>query len=265
MNSIKYETAWNAPPVSLRLPYTELHIWRAPLDVPNNELADFTGILSPDELERSGRFYFEKTKRHFIVCRYLLRKILELYLNRKSHEIKFSYTPRGKPELDQDDTRNRINFSLSHSHGLVMYAFMRKQQVGIDVEHIRPMDDIDELARRFFSEQEYNLVRSSSEIRKREIFFTIWTLKEAYLKATGEGLAGLEDIEVSFSADNSKAELRSLNNATLTVQLDNWIMDSFSPAEGYLAAVASGSQSVMEKRFFNIGELLEPIVSSNRK
>lgn len=94
---------------------------------------------------------------------------------------------------------------MSHSHNLGLYAFAYSDYgIGIDVELIRPLSNILSLAKRFFTEKEASYLESLSSQEQIETFFRFWTAKEAYLKATGEGLGGLENIEVMVSSSHSK-------------------------------------------------------------
>ncbi len=254
---MKYEISWDKPEAPSRLPDNEIHIWKSSLDVQEKKMAELSKILSPDEIERAGRFHFDRDKRRFIAGRGMLREILARYIDKKSEDIKFTYTSRGKPQIDDGAEAGRISFSLSHSHELVLYAFTRDHPIGVDVERARSIEDVEGLARRFFSEREYRLVNASSGAKKQEMFFTIWTIKEAYLKATGEGLSGLEDIEVSLSPDGVPLELISAGRPGLMKQ---WEIDSFSPADDYFAAVVSANRTNVTKRFFDAERLLLPFV-----
>ncbi len=93
---------------------------------------------------------------------------------------------------------------MSHSHHLGLYAFAYSEYgIGIDLELIRPISNIISLAKRFFTEKEASYLESLLPREQIETFFQFWTAKEAYLKATGEGLMGLDNIEVMVSASNS--------------------------------------------------------------
>jgi 4'-phosphopantetheinyl transferase len=244
---------WEAPCASPVLEGGDVHVWKASLDVSERAIESLVRGLSPDEIERANRFHFERDRRRFIVGRGVLRRILGRYVRTDATTLQFAYSERGKPSLIQAGDVPPILFSISHSHELVLYAFARRNLLGIDVEFIRSMRDIDELAKRFFSEHESLLVQRASGIRKWEIFFAIWTVKEAYLKATGEGLAGLEDVEVTFSPDASACGI------TLKDQDDRakqWTIRSMLPEAGYIAAVAVHNQVGTGMRFFETQPLV---------
>jgi 4'-phosphopantetheinyl transferase len=216
---------WENPPTDLQLAADEVHIWRSSLDLPLKILEKLALYLSPDEEKRANRFRFEHLKQNFIASRGLLRVILGCYLGRSPQSLQFSYTDKGKPGVVG------INFNLSHSQNLGLYAITKLPTVGVDLEYIRAIEDVDKLAQRFFTSSEYNLINSLNQAEKHQTFFEIWTLKEAYLKATGEGLSGLQDVEVSLqpkaiinipgkNKDYSCVKLQPGDNYTAAVVVD---------------------------------------------
>ena len=92
-----------------------------------------------------------------------------------------------------------LHFNLSHSEDWALLAVTTAGPVGVDVEHVRPLRDFDALVERFFSAREKAVFLSLTKERKPDAFFRLWTRKEAWLKATGEGLGGgLDRVEVTF-------------------------------------------------------------------
>mmetsp|Transcript_22024 Transcript_22024/g.10381 ORF Transcript_22024/g.10381 Transcript_22024/m.10381 type:complete len:238 (-) Transcript_22024:1184-1897(-) len=210
-----------------------VHVWRACLSsIPAWQIRKLSQTLSHDERDRAERFHFEKHRKYFIACRGFLRKILSTYLDIEPSLVQFSYEPYGKPVLSSM-AKKAFSFNLSHSNDLALYSIARYGAVGIDIEYIRPMRDIDQLAKRFFTQNEYELMRSFSKEQKHKIFFNLWVLKEAYLKATGEGLSGLEQVEVTFDSKRKVTLLREGN----TLSTCCWDVHHFTPMHGYLAAL----------------------------
>jgi 4'-phosphopantetheinyl transferase len=177
---------------------SEVHVWRVPLDRPSAMIEPLARILSADERQRAERFRFERDCTKFIVARGLLRKVLAQYLEVRPEEVQFSYGDRGKPALSNAYPAGELCFNVSHSHGMALFAIAPNRQVGIDLEQVRPIDAI-ALSQRFFLPSEAALIRSLTGVAQHRRFFRGWTQKEAYLKATGDGLAGLESVEVSLS------------------------------------------------------------------
>ncbi|NES25695.1 MAG: 4'-phosphopantetheinyl transferase superfamily protein, partial [Symploca sp. SIO3E6] len=196
------------------------------------QLAD---TLSTDEQQRADRFYFDKDKKHFIAGRGFLRMILARYLDLEPVQLKFAYSSRGKPALGNTSLGGTIDFNLSHSQGMALYAVTLNRQIGIDLEYIRSVSDVEQLAKRFFSPRESAVISSLPPEQKQEEFFKAWTGKEAYLKATGDGLAGLEKVEISLIPGEPVA-LQSIQGNQQAAA--DWCLSPLEPAPGYLAAVA---------------------------
>ncbi len=213
----------------------DVHVWRADLNLSALRIQQLAETLSPDEQQRAERFYFERDRQHFIVGRGLLRAILGRYLNLEPLQLEFSYSPRGKPALVNTDPGKRLCFNLSHSHGLALYAVTRERAIGIDLEYIRSMPKVEQLAERFFSAGEYTLISSLPPEQQQEAFFKGWTCKEAYLKATGEGLIGLEQVEVSVTPGEPAALLSIQGDAKAA---SRWSLHQLELESDYAAALA---------------------------
>ncbi|MDQ6665547.1 MAG: 4'-phosphopantetheinyl transferase superfamily protein [Acidobacteriota bacterium] len=165
----------------------DVHIWPVslPISAPGPDLP-FLPFLSPDERERVARFQFERHRRAFTVARGALRVLLGHYLDTSPGGISFEYGPRGKPKLLEPA---RVKFNVSHSGELAVFAFTLDGELGIDIEHVRPMPDMREIAVQYFCEEEAEeLMALPDDVRERA-FFLCWTRKEAYIKAMGDGLS----------------------------------------------------------------------------
>ncbi|AOY82850.1 4'-phosphopantetheinyl transferase superfamily protein [Moorena producens JHB] len=225
---------WLLPPTDLQLFNHDVHLWRAQLELSELLIEKLATTLSEDEQQRAERFYFERDRKHFIAGRGLLRQILGRYLGMNPRQVEFCYGKRGKPALKETCGGKRLRFNVSHSHGLILYAITQDQRIGVDLEYLRPMPDAEQLAQRFFSPQEYAVICSVSEEQKHKAFFQGWTSKEAYLKAIGEGLAGLEQVEVSVNPAEPTA-LLSINKDPQAVY--RWSIAGLTPAPGYFASL----------------------------
>ena len=214
--------AWSPAPADLVLSHDEIHIWRASLDQPLSLIERLAQTLSADERARAERYYFVHDKQHFIVARGLLRRILGNYTNVEPGHLEFFSGPNGKPALAQTSSEYTLRFNLSHSHDLALYTFTQNQEVGIDLEYIRPIQEAKQIAERYFSLQERNTLRTLPSTELDKHFFTYWTRMEAYLKACGDGLRGIDDYELMKDNSNSAS----------------WSIQSLIPAPGYVAALA---------------------------
>lgn len=227
-------SVWGQPPPHLTLAEDEIHVWRACLDQPTACLQQLLAKLSADERMRAERFYFEQDRKRFIVARGLLRTILSCYLGIEPSELEFCYGLRGKPAL-VNSGGSTLRFNLSHSQGLALYAIAPTREIGIDLEHIRPLPAA-QIAERFFSAQENAILRTLPPDQQQQAFFSCWTRKEAFLKAIGDGLAfPLNQFDVSLSPDQP-AQIHSIKGDSAAAA--NWFLQELKPAPGYVGALA---------------------------
>ena len=197
---------WTNPSDILELQSSHVDIWRVSLDLYPASAQWAESTLSADESERADRFHFEKDRHRYILAHACLRDILSRYLHCKTGQIKFSTNGYGKPMLPSD---TKMEFNLSHSGKFVLIAVTCGHKVGVDVEHIRMDMDHEKIARRFFSQAEYNELSVIPHEKKAIAFFNCWTRKEAYIKAHGLGMSlPLNSFDVSF-ASNEPAVLRA--------------------------------------------------------
>jgi 4'-phosphopantetheinyl transferase len=232
-NSWKEDKGKNS---SFQLSNDEIHIWSASLKQSWEDIAEHFSILSLNEQERAKRFYFEQDQNRYIAGRGMLRNFLGNYLGMEPGQIEFSYGAYGKPALANHLNVENLQFNLSHSNDVVVYTFTKDQLIGIDIEHVRPMKDMDDFAHHFFTPTEYNFIQALSKDQKQIFFFKLWTCKEAFLKANGSGLtAPLNQVEISFPNDET-AILKSIGSDT--AQAAHWHFKIFNPVSGYQAAIA---------------------------
>lgn len=167
-----------------------LQAWLVPAPFGENILAQLHLFLSSEERERAARFRQPQDRANFITTRACLRQLLARYLKCSAAELVFQNNAHGKPELC-GRLAEKIHFNVSHSGDHCLLAFAEKGAVGVDIEHWREHVEYDEIAKRFFTDEEFSWIMSVPEkAQQSERFYACWTLKEAYLKATGTGLSG---------------------------------------------------------------------------
>ena len=212
----------------------EVHVWNASLAVPDDTFRNAWAILSPDEVARAERLLIEKDRKRFVVARGILRKILSVILEVPPSTVRFETTSYGKPVLAAEYSRADIQFNLSHSHDLALYAVTQSRRVGIDLEYIREIDAVN-VAEHFFSQREYESLRLLPANQQRAAFFDCWTRKEAYIKARGEGLTRpLQSFEVSILPEKPQL-LWCEGDPT---EPDRWFFANVSPSAEYAATLA---------------------------
>jgi 4'-phosphopantetheinyl transferase len=202
---------------------------------------DLAGSLSPDEQERASRFRFPVDRQRFVLGRGLLRHLTGRYLGLEPAALLFEYTPYGKPFL-----RRPIEFNIAHSGEQIVVAFSAEHRVGVDIERTDPTIDVLEIATGFFSAREVAAIQSVRGDQRLRAFFRCWALKEAFLKALGDGLSRpLGDFDVAIGQNESPAVTRVSWDPPAP---SHWHLTSIDIDPAYMAAVcveASDCQVVL--------------------
>lgn len=203
-------------------------------DLDDVEIEEAMSLLSPPERERAARFVFARDRRDYAAAHALLRTSLSRYAPIEPHAWQFAEANGGKPYVCRASEAPRLSINLSHTPGLVACAIAGGADVGIDVEATdRKVDP--RVAQRFFSSDENRaLLRCPSEARRADRFFALWTLKEAYVKATGQGLAHPLHTMVFTVADDDTVTFRPPPDVDAT----EWGFWLFAPTGGHRLAVA---------------------------
>jgi 4'-phosphopantetheinyl transferase len=169
------------------VPVPGIGIWIGQLPTLQDRYESARNMLSREELDRAASFYFEKDRLRFVLSRGMLRELLGHHLQQAPDALIFSFNTFGKPMLIPSAEGKSIQFNLSHSADLIS-VILSNDPVGIDIEQIRPDMDTDPLVRNYFSTEEAAAYFSVPPERRNLLFFRIWTRKEAFIKATGQGL-----------------------------------------------------------------------------
>ena len=152
-------------------------------------LAQYEELLSPAERAAERRFVFEVDRRRHRVTRALVRTALsEEIPSVAPADWSFLASPHGRPEIHPEHGLPWLRFNVSHTAGAIVLAVMRGSAVGIDVENRSRSSATTEIASQFFSPAEVMALHAVPALAQRDRFFTLWTLKEAYIKARGLGL-----------------------------------------------------------------------------
>jgi len=232
---IPFHSTWPLPPPNPTLGPAELHVWVAGQNRPQPQLDQFWLYLSEDERARANRFYFDHDRQHYIVARGLLRLLLGRYLQIAPTEVAFVYGDHGKPDLVPAQAQAGIRFNISHSHGVALLAFAREREVGVDVEQVRPLDDGEQIAERFFSRNEVAVFTAVPAPQKPQAFFNCWTRKEAFIKVIGEGLScPLDSFDVTLKPGDPAKLLQVKGSREAAAR---WRLENLEPAAGYAGAI----------------------------
>jgi 4'-phosphopantetheinyl transferase len=216
-------------------PESDVEVWIAHLDsILPNDLIELRSSLDSSENNRAEQFHFERDRQPYIATRGLLRGLLGAALDTPPSALVFKYGPRGKPELARDNGNGVLRFNVSHVGGLAIFATAWNRHLGIDLEAMEHLagtaEDLPALAMRVLSRREFGIWRAlpDDEIRGRALL-RAWTRKEAFLKATGEGLSDqLRSIEIALDA--------AAPQSSLTMR--NWTLYDVPAPAGFAAALA---------------------------
>jgi 4'-phosphopantetheinyl transferase len=202
-------THFVSPPGVLSLGERDVHLWRAWL---RSAPANYS-FLSAAERARAARFHFDHDRLAFIASRCLRRQILSRYLAVPPALLEFTENESGKPRLAYPDTP--LRFNVSHAGELFLIGIAHQREIGVDIEILRENVSFEEIAKRYFTPAEAEVVGRLPQEEKAAAFFAQWTRLEARLKAIGVGLRGPASLPTA----------------------DCWPTQSLIPENGYRAAL----------------------------
>jgi len=216
----------------------EIHLWSLlPDQINDSVLSSCESLLSEKEDDRRRRFRFKKDRRQYAISRALVRTVLSGYTGIDAHKLKFSENRYEKPEIVASENSPPIRFNLSHTDGFILCGIALKDDIGVDVECTeREGRNTDEIAERYFSPSENAYLRNTSKFIRKEKFFYLWTLKEAFIKAKGLGLSMPLD---RFSFDLSNKKNIKISFPERNDDSKNWRFWSIRPSLRHIAGVAA--------------------------
>ncbi len=224
-------TPWQIPPKHPELTERSAHLWRFPLDCQE----PLEGLLDEQELQRARRLRIPEKARTFVVGRARLRQILAAYLGLAPETLRFDTGAFGKPALA--GLADAPTFNLAHSGQWGLCAVTRGVEVGVDIEQVNRQLDYEKLAAQFFSAREQSWLQDASDLRRRRLFFRLWTRKEAWLKGKGGGFSDPDQ------------ELVSAHLEGCYTSNGSWWLRSFPVARYYLATLAVSQQYTLLQRW----------------
>lgn len=163
----------------------DIHIWKINLDKSDAYLNENRHLLSKSEIEKSQRLFKQLHQKRAIAMKAQLRLILSRYVDQPAKSIQFAVAEFGKPYIES----SVINFNVSHSQGKALVVISLSENIGVDIECWREIDNAGAIVQRHYSESEKSCWARLPDTQKITVFFDIWTRKEAFIKATGRGLA----------------------------------------------------------------------------
>jgi 4'-phosphopantetheinyl transferase len=222
-------------------------LWRVRLATTFGGLAQATTFLSADEQSRADRFLVDTARAQFVLSRAALRRILSTYTLTPPEGLRFVYSQSGKPSLPQESA-SEISFNVSHCRDVALIAVATGRRVGVDVEFIQERPELAEIALRFLSPAERSVLECLRPPDWNAAFYSLWTRKEAVMKASGAGItAGLETFDASLALFEPGPAWCEFDGA-------RWVLSDIIPAPGYVGALAleagdqDGSETGLRER-----------------
>jgi 4'-phosphopantetheinyl transferase len=225
-----------ALPTNVKPPMLEhdhIHLWTFELDGPPDCRLAAESLLDHAEVERSRRFVRPVDRDHFCIAHGVTRMILAGYLRERPADLGYRFGSAGKPALDGFP---ELQFNLSHSGAWGLLAVTRVGPVGVDIECVREMPDLMEIARENFAPKEVATLKCLPEAQRLDAFFAGWTRKEAFVKTLGDGLPfGLDGFEVEFRPDHPARLLQVGGSSDAAWP---YLLHALRPVPGTWAAVS---------------------------
>lgn len=224
---------WPEPTGFPELSAETIHVWALPLNGIRASFAEMEATLSPIERNRLRNIAFDKPRITFVAARAALRSLLGRYLDQPSADVQILNDSNGKPRLVDRD----LCFNLAHSGDLTLIAVTRGAEIGVDVELLRTVDHLHEIAARNFHSAERHALRDADASQTSELFLRCWTRKEAVLKTNGVGLGYPLDsfCVLTNRVGSGSLELPPYDSLS---PVTCWWHD-LEPCSGYLAAVST--------------------------
>jgi 4'-phosphopantetheinyl transferase len=205
------------------------------LGVPEDTLiAQWRDCLAAAEQAQADRFHFLADQHTYIAAHWLIRQALASVDGLPPADWRFVVEKQGKPVIDPALDRPDLRFNLSHTRGFVACAVSFGTPLGIDVERLSHAAAESDIAERFFSPSELSILRGMAPDQQPDTFLRFWTLKEAFIKATGEGLnRDLESFSFSLDPVSISFDPEDADDPSI------WKFFELRPTPGHLLALAA--------------------------
>lgn len=196
-----------------------------------SEAEEFRALLSEEEKIRADGISNPALRKRFMVGRGMRRKMLSEVTGLPADQLVFDESADGKPRCTNVSGGD---FNVSHSGDYVAVAVGRGQ-IGVDLEQVRPVREMESIVERYFHRDEAVVWRSLDASLREEAFFVLWSAREASMKCVGLGLArglSLTRVDPAIVAED-----------TTSARVGGMVVEvrRLSAPRGYLAAVAQAA------------------------
>ncbi|MEA3013363.1 MAG: 4-phosphopantetheinyl transferase [Sphingomonadales bacterium] len=207
-----------------------VRLWRIMLDRTAGDVARLSALLDSDERGRAARYLHDRDRARYVVGRAAMRILLAAQGDLAPEALRFRTGPRGKPELHSDG----CHFNLSRSGGIALLA-IGPEPLGIDVERLKAIPEMERIAEEFFSGPEIAWLRAAPEAARSHRFLRLWTRKEALVKADGRGIAeDLRGLDLVPGDGSGVADVAAWGR--------RWRIEELSAGPRHVAALALGRE-----------------------
>lgn len=232
-------------------PAETIDVWMIALDQPAEVVDHCYQVLTVDERAKADRYKVEPARRAFVLARWALRTKLAERLDCQPQEIGFSYGEFEKPHLAEPGPEG-IGFNVSHSGNWAVVAIGPFEYLGIDIEKLRPIKNLESLARTVFSEDELRQWLAGPDDSRAQELFRTWTQKEACLKAVGVGLSNAMT-KVEIREEDQRLNVVASRGPLSEAQ--PWAVQTFDHLSGYYLSLAVGGRLELPRITFEKTEL----------
>ena len=235
------------PAALLELAAGEVHVWVARLDTERDmqQLERYRALLDEQEGRRLDRLATTALKAEFLLTRALCRETLSRYADVAPRDWRFEVNAYGKPAISGPTLSSALGFNLSNARNVVACAVALDADLGIDIEQWSRPDDSLPITAQIFSASELHALRDCDPQARRRLFYELWTLKEAYVKARGQGLSMNLD-EITF--DPHVTPIRASFSPAPAHEAQAWHFEQIEFGRDHLLALAIGTSGSAEPR-----------------
>lgn len=213
-----------------------LHIWSVRYSDLISDFSFVSDFLSKTERDKSSRFLDPADSRRYVLRHGMVRYILGNYTGIEPELLPLVKDMNGKPGLDPKSELHEYSFSLSHTDQIVSMGVMKNYRIGIDIVKTDPGYPIYEISEYLFTPGEKEFMRGIEPGQRNQMFFRIWALKEAIVKATGEGIRMMNKTDVTPVIGPNGTT--SLYMVIVNEKPMDFFIYRFSPYQEYFGAAA---------------------------
>jgi len=240
---------------TLSLQHNCIDLWFIdPNQLSTQQIYLLTSFITKDEKHKLQQYKNKSAQHIALITRAVCRLVLSQYTNTEPTSLEFIRDQHGKPELLNNPLNFRFN--LSHNNNLIIMAVTVIDDIGCDIEDPKRKINIEAISRRYFAKQEYQALHLLKNEKQQTLFFQFWTLKEAFVKATGLGISlGLDSFYFCFNNDQQQnIDIYFNANYSLTTN-DNWYFYQ-NTLNQQMLSICRKSKIQQDVNYFDIKSLL---------